>query len=73
MSLANQTVMITGAAGNMGRCPGGCRALGWARAGESSGARVGADEAWGGFPQRVGNDAWLWKSPWPCGLNQNRG
>ncbi len=52
---------------------GGCRALGLERAGASCGARQGADEAWDGPPQRVGNAEWPRKSPRPLGLGLQGG
>ncbi|MEO6279773.1 AraC family transcriptional regulator [Roseateles sp.] len=53
--------------------PGGCRAWGRVRAGASCGARLGADEAWGGPPQRVGNAESPRKSHRPFGLGLQGG
>ena len=52
---------------------GGCRALGWARAGVSRGASLGAGEAVWLATQRVGNDEWHRVSPRPFGLSLERG
>ena len=52
---------------------GACRALGRVRAGESCGARQGADEAWDRPPQRVGNAESPHKSPRPFGLGLQGG